>query len=156
MPGERRALDARRPAAVPWWRRALPLGALALVVVLAVTALGHSDAQVRASTTREPQPFLELGLTRSPDDVCGPRRVVLRFALTSHYPTAQTLDVAVAAEPVPAGRGEVRRRTVTMQPEGTVSLTDRLPAPRGEYDVVVSVADHPERLRIHCDGGDAR
>jgi hypothetical protein len=155
MPRESHALAPEEPTRRPaprWWQRALPVTGLALLLTSLVVVLGQSDEQIRLSTTRQEQPFVELALTRSPLQLCGARRPLLRFSVVSHLPAAETLRFTVAADPALAGQKRfARRAAVQIAPGATRSLRTRLVAPaRGAYDVAVRIQDRPEALRVHC------
>ena len=157
MPRESHAHATGGTVAPRWWRRALPLTALAVGVTAATVALAGGNAEVRASTTREVQPVLELGLLRAPEEVCGPQVARVKFTLVSHLEADQVLQVEVAAAPVKDGRATTRKREVWLQKDATTTVATRVKAPRGAYDVTVSVDGRPEALTVHCAaGGGAR
>ena len=154
MPGESRTGASEGSVAPRWWQRALPLTVVGAVAAAAVVVLGGSSDEIRLSTSRQEQPFVELGLTRAPDQVCRADRARVRYAVTSHLADPAPLTLRVAVDPAREGRkGAARERTLTIAPEATVSLRAALPTPRrGAYDVVVTVQDRPETLRVHCKG----
>ena len=153
MPGESHASATGGSVAPRWWQRALPLTAVAVVATVAVVVLGGSSDQVRLSTSRQEQPFVELGLTRAPEQVCGRKQARVRYAVTSHLPESSPLTLRLTIDPLEKGRSTTQERTLTIEPEATVSLRATVDAPRGDYDVVVTVKDRTEALRVHCQAG---
>ena len=151
MPRESHA-DASEEATSPrWFQRALPLTALAVLATVAVVVLGSGNEQIRLSTTRQEQPFVELGLTTAPQTLCSDKVIRFGYTLVSHLDTRETLALRVTADPA-AGRSVSKQGEVALSPGESRAFRVRLEAPRGKYDVAVSIADRPETIRIHCDG----
>ena len=151
-PGEAGGTGTGTAVRVRWWQRVLPVTALAVLAAAATVTLAGGNDQIKLSTTRQEQPFVELGLTRSPLQVCSAGRPLLRFNVVSHLATARTLRFTVAT--VPALKGQerfARQGGVEIAPGATRSLRTRLrPPARGAYDVAVTIQDRPEALRVHC------
>lgn len=141
-----------------WFQRALPMGGLflALAALAALLVPGFRD-QVSLSTTRQPQPFVEMYLPQSRpahDAVCGNDRSEARFVVTSHLVERQSLRYRVEwrlpdrVEPV-----EVRTGRVRLDPEQTRQVRASVPdAPAEPHTVVVRLPRHDQLLRVHCPG----
>ncbi|WP_148572993.1 hypothetical protein [Nocardioides caldifontis] len=142
---------AQATAAPPrWWQRALPMTLLALLVGAGAVAALDPD-ELALSTSREPQPFVELLLTGAPQQVC--RKETVGFQLTSHLEEAGRVRWSVSVRPTNAEKPTDRDQgSVRLSPGGTRSESVRLAAPGRAYDVVVRLPDRPELLRIHCQG----
>lgn len=153
MPRESHA-DATEDTSSPrWWQRALPLTALAVLATVAVIALGNGNEQIRLSTTRQEQPFVELGLTTAPQTLCSDKVIRFGYTVVSHLDTRETLALRVTADPDRAGARSISKQgELALNPGEARALRVRLKAPRGKYDVTVSIADRPEAIRVHCDG----
>jgi hypothetical protein len=142
---------ADRP--VRWWQRVVPVMVLALVAGTAVLALADSSDEIALSTARQPEEYVELVLTRSPDKLCGSKALRVTFAMTSHLATTQRLGWQVRLDPAGkkpakvAGKGEV-----LAPPDVTRGVTLRASAPSKTYDLTVTIPGRPERLRVHCNG----
>ena len=137
-----------------WWQRLLPVsGIAALVLALAAYAFPGLDDEIEVSTTREPQPFLELYLTGRPAAVCAGDVAQVRFRVESHLRRVRTLGYRVGVDPA-GPRETVRRRGRTrIAPDQGKSVRTEVAAPAGTaYDITVRLRHRPERLRIHCDG----
>jgi hypothetical protein len=155
MPRESPARGAEGSVPARWWQRAVPVTALAVLAAGATVALAGSNDEVRVSTSRQEQPFVELVLLQAPDRVCGKQVARVRFAVVSHLDAPETLRWRVAADPARKGRKTVARTgEVALDPEAARQQRVRVRAPRrGAYDVTVTLADRPETLRVHCEGG---
>jgi hypothetical protein len=153
MPRESRASATAGSVPPRWWQRALPLTALAVLATVAVVALGSGNEQIKLSTTRQEQPFVELGLTTAPQTLCGDKVVRFGYTVVSHLDTRETLTLRVTADPDRAGaRSTTKQGELALSPDEKRALRVKLKAPRGKYDVTVSIADRPETIRVHCDG----
>ena len=148
-----RSMDVQHARPLHWWQRVVPMTALALVAgVVAVSALGGQD-QIELSTSRQPQEYVELVLTRDPDTVCRPRVARVEFAVISHLQSAERLTWQVEVVPSSGVREPVRRRgSVPVPPGVTRGVEVRVPASRDAYDVSVNLPGRPELLRVHCEG----
>src|SRR5689334_2237371 len=91
------AEEPARP--VRWWQRVVPVSAVAVVAALAVVGLLGNDHEIALSTKRQPQEYVELVLTRSPATLCGPRSVLVEFAITSHLVETKDVRWQVAIDP---------------------------------------------------------
>jgi hypothetical protein len=136
------------PPSPRWWQRVVPVSLLALVVVGAALGLLDMGDEIELSTSRKPQPFLELALSRSPDKACG-RKVT--FEVTSHLQGSRRIPWTVTVDPAGPERATVTARGAVRLPAGGArSATARVAAPPRPYDVVVRLPDRPELLRVHC------
>lgn len=149
--------DARAPEGEPdahteerprWHQRALPVTGL-VVVGLAAAALTLPDDEIELSTSRRPQPFVELYLTGSGDQVCDAER--LRFRMQSHLVRQRTVtyQVAVAAAGQPPTTRE--QGSLRLDPQEAKSVWTEVTAPSASaYTVTVELLGRPELLRVHC------
>ena len=149
--------DARvQPSPPPsprWWQRVVPVTLLAVVAVAAALSLMDLGDELELSTSRRPQPFLELALTRTPEKACGPR---VGFEVTSHLEESRRIPWTVTVDPSGEERATVVARGAVRLPAGGVrSAVARVVAPPRPYDVVVRLQDRPELLRVHCQGAGA-
>jgi hypothetical protein len=148
---------APEPEAGPthWWQRLLPVSgiAAALLALVAVQLPGLGD-EIELSTSRSPQPFVELSLVGRPDALCARRSPQVRFRIESHLRRARTLGYRIGVDPARAREQAVRERGRTsIAPGEARSLSAEAVAPVGTaYDITVRVLHRPERLRVHCDG----
>lgn len=138
---------------IRWWQRAVPVTGLA---ALALTAgvLALPEQEIELSTSRKPQPFVELFLTGRPHASCAGDPATIRFRVVSHLERARTLRYRVAVDPAGPRQATVHKRgTVRLQPGQTRTRRVELPAtPAGGHDLTVRLQQRPEQLRIHCDG----
>jgi len=130
----------------------VPVTVVAAAAGLAVVGFADGD-EITLSTSRQSQEFVELALVRSVDTVCGPRTVRVPFAVTSHLEEPARLQwrltVDAAGRPPPGVR---EPGAVLTAPAVTRGVRTRTDAPRGAYDVTVSLAGRPELIRVHCQG----
>ncbi len=153
MPRESHASATGGTVSPRWWQRALPLTGLAVLLTIAAIAFGGGNEQIKLSTTRQEQPFVELGLTTAPQQLCGAKVVRFGYTVVSHLDSAETLGLRVTATPVAGGGKVTKQGNVAFAPGQARSLQAKLKAPQGKYDVTVAIADRPETLRVHCAGG---
>ena len=141
-----------RTSAPRWWQRVVPVAGLGLAAV-AVAAYALPDDQVALSTSRAPQPFVELFLATRADNVCSPDVAQVRFRMQSHLERQRALRYTIALDP--AGGGDAARESgkLRLDPGEAKSRWVRLAAPSDSYTVTVSLKDRPETLRVHCPGG---
>jgi hypothetical protein len=145
------AVDRRRPR---WWQRVVPMTGLAVVGGVALVTLPGMGDQIDLSTSRQPQPFVELFLTTSGDTVCAKGPALVRFQVQSHLSDRQALTWTASLDP--KGPGKTRRATgeLTLAPGQSAIRLVRLKAPGDRsHTVTVRLNDRPEMLRIHCRGG---
>ena len=142
---------ADRP--VRWWQRVVPVTALALVAGVAVLAVAGNSHEVELSTARQPEEYVELVLTRSPDKLCAGKNLRITFEMTSHLAESTRLGWEVRLDPVGRKPAKVAARgDVVAPPEVTRGVTVRASAPSKTYDLTVTIPGRPERLRVHCNG----
>ena len=138
-----------------WWQRALPATVLAGIAatVAVATVPGLSD-EIKLSTSRTPQPFVELFLGAPTDGACASDQPRLRFRVQSHLLDQQELTGTIAVDPEGAGQTVLTTGTLLIAP-GEEKIRDvPIAAPAsGAYTVTLSLTDRPETLRVHCDGG---
>jgi hypothetical protein len=124
----------------------LPVTGLVLVVlVLAALAFPAFRHQVAMSTTRQPQPFVELYFSKShPADhvACG-REV--RFTVVSHLQERRRLRYDVHAGPAE------RNGTVLLRPGQSRQVRVPVDAPAAHL-VGVRLPALGQHLLLHCDG----
>lgn len=147
------------PAPAPrWFQRVLPVIGLALVLVaLAALVVPAFRDQVQLSTSRQPEPYVELYFARSavPDGqaVCTAQAgtAVVRFVIGSHLAEEQPVAYRVAVDPIASGVKTSRaNRSVRVAPGASVTLTKSFPLPRKGYTVSVSLPALGQQLRAHC------
>ncbi len=144
---------AAGPLPLPWWRRAVPVGLLAVAAVAALAVL-LPDGQVAASASRQRQQFVELELTALPQDVCGGKVAVLPFRLTSHLGETAPLSWRLVVDPRGDRPARVADRGRTeLRPDASTAQRVRAAAPRGAFDLRLSLENRPENLVLHCGGG---
>ena len=142
----------REGAPVVWWQRALPVTVMAGVAAVAVLQLGGSNEQVRLSTAREDQQFVELSLTTSPQRVCSGQPGSTVVDVVSHL-DRRRVGWVVAVDPAGPAKPQVRERGQVRVEPGESRAVRTQARGSGAYDVVVRVAGRPERLLVHCGGG---
>ncbi|WP_435747067.1 hypothetical protein [Nocardioides sp. SYSU DS0663] len=142
-----------RPGPVRWWQRAVPVTGLgAIVLVAAVLTL--PEREVELSTSRKPQPFVELFLTSRPDAACAGATATLRFRVVSHLERRRSIRYRVGVDPAGRRAETVRDRgRVRLAPGQARTVRVELPdPPSGAHDLTVRLRQRPELLRIHCTG----
>ena len=130
-----------------WYQRALPVTGVVLVVLavaaLLVPGLRH---QVALSTTREPQPYVELYFSQgrpAAQVACG-RQV--RFTVVSHLENERRLGYRVTA-----GAGPEKQGTVRLRPGQARQV--RVPVSAGgAHRVTVRLPATDQHLLVHCSG----
>lgn len=138
-----------------WWQRLLPVsGIAALVLALAAFVFPGLDDEIELSTSREPQPFVELYLTDRPAAVCAGDSAQIRFRVESHLQRRRPLRYRIGVDPAGRRAETVRERgTLRIAPGRTRSIRTQVAAPdRTGYDITVRLQRRPERLRVHCEG----
>jgi hypothetical protein len=135
-----------------WWQRAVPVTGFAALAVTGALLMLPED-QVEVSTSRSPQPFVELFLTHQPDKSCDADSATLRFRMVSHLQRTSTLRYRVAVDPAGSAKATVRERgKVRLDPGRTKTVRVDLPAtPSGAHDITLRLQQRPEQLRIHCE-----
>ena len=133
-----------------WFQRVLPVTGLVLAAVaLAALALPAFRDQVVLSTTRQPQPFVELYFARqAPDAMCGQGKDgEVRFTVASHLEEQRRLAYRVTVDP--AGHG--RNGSVSLQPGASRTLRAPVEAPQGgDYTITVELPGRDQQIRAHC------
>lgn len=135
-----------QPVAARWYQRVLPVTGLALAVLaLAALVLPAFRHQVALSTTRQPQPFVELYFSKSlPADqvACGKE---VRFTVVSHLEESRRLRYDVSAGPAQ------RTGTVLLRPGRSRQVRVPVDAPAAHL-VAVRLPALDQHLLLHCDG----
>ena len=145
--------DESRPR---WFQRVLPVTGLVLAVVaLAALVVPSFREQVALSTTRQPQPFVELSFAGpTPADMCGrgePARV--RFALVSHLEERRRLAYRVVVDPTGAP-ARTLKGSIPVGPGRSRVVRAPVSAPDGErYTVTVRLPARHQQIRAHCSAG---
>ena len=127
-----------------WFQRVVPVTGLVLAVVaLAALVLPSVRHQVALSTTRQPQPYVELSFARpTPRAMCGQGKPAqVRFQLVSHLEQRRRLAYRVVVDgagtpartlkgsiPVDPGRSRVVRAPVAAPASTAYTVAVRLPA----------------------------
>lgn len=138
------------PAGPRWWQRAAPTAVLA-VLALTVAALALPEEEIELSTSRKPQPFVELAMTRTAPEVCAGDRARVDFEVTSRLQDAQRLAWTVSTAPLGTTTHAAEERgAVRLRPGAARRVSVRMPTPPLPYDVTVRLKDRPELLRVHC------
>ena len=150
--------DAR--PAPRWYQRALLVTGLgALAIGLAVLAVPGFREQVELSTSRQPQPYVELYFTRSAapngQAVClaKGRKALVRFVVGSHLATRQAVTYRVTLSPSARGGRTVRKAgSVGVTPDTSTEVVTSFARPRGAYTVSVTLPALDQVLRARCPG----
>jgi hypothetical protein len=132
---------------------------LALVAVAALVSPAFRD-QVALSTTRQPQPYVELFFPRTTPSgapaTCLRRgdSVRVRFVVASHLERTQRLRFRVRLDRAAEGRRTLRRVGSVRATPGTARVVRRaFVLPRGEgYTVTVALPALDQHVRAHCRG----
>jgi hypothetical protein len=140
-----------------WWQRVVPVAGLALAMAAtAAFALPGLDDQLELSTSRQPQPFVELSLSGPPAKLCaGGEAARVRFRVTSHLQELRRIGYTVS---VSANGREVSRKAarIRIAPGRARSVRTRTAAPTAApYTVTVNLRHRPETVRVHCAGSPA-
>jgi hypothetical protein len=135
-----------------WWQRVVPVAGLALVMAaVAAFALPGLDDELELSTSRQPQPFVELSLSGPPAKLCaGDEAARVRFRVKSHLKERRRIGYIVT---VRAKGREVSRKAARIRvgPGRARSVRTRAAAPAGApYTVTVNLRHRPETVRVHC------
>jgi hypothetical protein len=158
-PDEGPAEQEHAPEQLQWYQRTVPVvGLVVALVVLAFFLVPGFRHQVALSTSRQPDPFVELSFTDTRNGnqmLCtgSSAAATVHFSVTSHLENRQWL--AFQVEVAPAGRpADAVRRTVRdlVSPGDTRAFTQRLPRPAGAYDVTVRLPELGQRLHARCGG----
>lgn len=135
-----------------WYRRVLPVTALAVgVVALLALVFPGVREQVALSATHRPQEYVALSFARSEAgtvEFCGAQgsTVSVRFTVDSELGETRTLEYVVKV-------GEKRRTgTVVAEPGEPVDVTHVVKRPRGRYDVTVRLPGDGREILAHCQG----
>lgn len=145
-------MDGRAQRPARWWERVVPVSLLAALAAFAVLSVAGGEEQVRLSTSRQQQEFVELQLTRTPDQVCRPRKAVVGFAVRSHLAETARLPWRVSVTTT-SKKQTVRKGIIEVQPTVVREARATLRVPRSaSYDVTVALPGRPESLRVHCGG----
>jgi hypothetical protein len=137
-----------------WWERLVPVAGLALALVAgAAFALPGLDDELELSTSRQPQPFVELSLSGRPANLCaGGEAPRVRFRVTSHLPKHRRIGYTIS---VTAAGGEMSREAATLRigPGQAKSVRKQMVAPAAApYTVTINLRHRPETVRVHCPG----
>lgn len=148
---------AEQAEAPRWYQRALPVTALAGLGIAAVAlALPGLDDEIELSTSRQPQPFVELSLSGAPAELCaGGDTPRVRFRVESHLPELRRIGYTITV--TTQGR-EVSREGAKLRigPGQAKSVWTQVAAPAASpYTVSVDLRNRPETVRVHCPGGRA-
>ena len=142
-----------------WYQRTVPVVGLVLALVtLAFFLVPGFRHQVALSTSRQPDPFVELSFTDTRNDnqmLCtgSATTATVHFSVASHLENRQWLAFQVGV--APAGRPEesVRRSVRDLVSPGEVrTFTEQVPRPAGAYDVIVRLPELGQRLHARCGG----
>jgi hypothetical protein len=148
------------PAPTRWFQRVLPVTAVvAVLIALGALLVPSFRDQLRLSTSREHQPYVELYFARStaPDGqaVCtikgGSARV--RFVVASHLDKREAVAYRVAVIPTARGaRAQRRAGAVRVSPGNDVAVLKSFALPGKGYTVSVRLPALGQQLRAHCPG----
>jgi len=136
----------------PWYRRVLPVTALA-VGLFALLALAFPGVrqQVALSASHQPQEYVALSFARDPAGtvpVCtgSGADLSVRFTVDSELGEVRTVEYVVSV-------GDVDRTgTMAVEPGESVDITQVVKRPRGRFPVSVSLPDVDRRILAHCQG----
>ena len=143
-----------------WFQRVLPVAGLALALVaLASLVVPAFRDQVELSTSRQPEPYVELYFARSAaptgQAVCTAHagRAVVRFVIGSHLADEQPVAYRIAVDPVArSARTSRAAGSVRVVPGASAVVTKAFVRPRRGYTVSVSLPAQGQQLRAHCPG----
>ncbi len=139
-----------------WYQRALPVTAIAGLGLAAVAlALPGLDDDIELSTSRQPQPFVELFLSAPPAELCdGGDAPRVRFRVVSHLEELRRIGYTISV--TSQGR-EVSREVAKLRigPGQAKSVWTQVAAPDAPYTVTVDLRNRPETVRVHCPGSQA-
>ncbi len=135
-----------------WYQRVLPVTGLVLALLaLAAVVSPAFRHQVALSTSRQPQPFVELYFWgaghagHAGKALCG-RQV--RFTVVSHLEETRTLTYRVTV-----GGEDGRPGSIRIRPGETRDVTTRVSPPPEPHTVAVRIPDLDQHLLAHCGGG---
>ncbi len=145
-----------------WFQRVLPMTGLAVALVALLALVWPAfRAEVALSTSRQPQPYVELyfprlGPTGAP--VTCLRRggsVQVWFVVASHLERTERLAFRVRLDPRGAGERPLRSAgSVSVAPDDPRGVRRTFDLPRGTgYTVTVALPSLDQQLRAHCRGG---
>ncbi len=149
------------PAPAPrWFQRVLPVTGLAIVLVaLAALVVPAFRDQVELSTSRQPEPYVELYFAHAaaPDGqaVCTAKagKAVVRFVIGSHLAKEHPVAYRVAVDPTAPGVKTSRaKQSVRVAPGASATVTKLFALPRKGYTVSVGLPALGQQLRAHCPG----
>lgn len=151
---------AHEPPPARWFRRVLPVTALAVALVaLAALVSPTVREQLVLSTSRQAQPYVELYFARTPTGtqaVCtrNARSVQVRFTIASHLRDTRNLTYRVSVDPAGrTARTQRERGSVALAPDASRDVRANFPVSRGsDYVVSVRLPGLDQRLRARCDG----
>lgn len=153
-----RGADAK--PAPRWFERVLPMTALgvAAVGIAALLIPGLGD-QAALSTSRQPQPYVELYFAHSSapngQAVCTAKgaKAYVRFVVDSHLEERQAVAYRVVLAPAAKGAKTLREAgSVRVTPGTRAAVTRTFARPRGAYTVSVRLPALDQQLRAHCPG----
>jgi hypothetical protein len=140
-----------------WWQRVVPVAGLALVMAAAAAfALPGLEDELELSTSRQPQPFVELFLSGPPARLCARGDApYVRFGVKSHLPELRRIGYTISVRAT--GRVVSRKAArIRIGPGKATSVRTRVTAPAAApYAVTVNLRHRPETVRVHCPGNPA-
>ena len=136
-----------------WYRRVLPVTALAVgVVALLALVFPGVGQQVALSTTHVPQEYVALSFTRGSGGTVDPcarsgKDVLVSFTIDSELSEARNLDYVVTV-------GDARRTsTIVIEPGETTRMTETVRHPsRDKYAVSVRLPGADREISARCPG----
>ncbi len=143
-----------------WFERVLPMTALGVAVVgiAALLIPGFGD-EAAVSTSRQPQPYVELYFAHSSapngQAVCTVKgaKAYVRFVVDSHLEERQAVAYRVVLTPATKGAKAARKvGSVRVTPATRATVTKTFARPRGAYTVSVRLPALDQQLRAHCPG----
>ncbi len=149
--------EAVTPA--PWYQRAVTVSAVGvgLVGLVALLSPAFRD-QIDLSTSRRPDPFVELYFAQSASSpaqaVCTKRgsSVRVRFVVESHLQRREAMPYRLSLDPSEKGLPTQRKKgSADVSPGVPLVVRKSFTLPRGEgYTLSVVLPDLDQGLRAHC------
>ena len=154
------APEQQPPDAPRWFQRVLPVTGLVILVIALASLVPAFRDQVKASVSRQPQPYVELYFARSVGPVaqvvCQRRgsAVGVRFVIASHLEKSKSVAWRVSVDPAGKGKRTLRKAgSAQTFPNKPTEVRKAFALPRGTaYTVSVALPALGQQLRAHCAG----
>ena len=145
--------DGQAERSLRWFDRVVPvIGLVLLLVGLATLTVPGFRDELALSTTRQPEPFVELYFTRTVAHPMCSRdgdAAAVRFVVVSHLERSTRMAYRLTVRSAD-GDAAVRKRTVGLEPGQARQVSARVPTAAGDYTVTVLLPTLDQRIRAHC------